>query len=266
MKGANSRFVLVVCALVAGFSLPAQAAYTAANVKGDYSFLLNKWTTTSGDNSGLLGVLTFNGVSSVTGTIFDLTSAGLETRTLETDSTYAVTSTGSGSMKLVATEGTITLDFVLTSVSSGVARELQLLETSPSADSYVVAGVASAVGLSKSASAANVKGTYSFLVNLWTAESSAQRGLVGTATFDGVSKVTLSYTREVGGAATAHSESGTYSVDSNGSGSLVFTKENGDFVTVGFLLNSVVSSIATGLQVLGSGGSAGVFTGTAVLE
>jgi hypothetical protein len=265
MMRANSRFMVAVCALIVGFSLSAQASYTAANVKGSYSFLLDKWTTITGDNSGVLGLLTFNGVSAVSGEFVELTSAGVQTRTLETDSTYTVKSTGAGSMKLVTTEGTLTLDFVLTSVSDDVARQLQLLETSPSADNYAITGSAIAIGLSKSASAANLKGTYSFLANFWIADATSQEALVGTATFDGVSKVTLSYTRESDAAATPVTVIGTYSVDSNGSGSIALPKTNGDFkIAVVFVLNSVVDSIATGGQFLS--GKTGVITGTIVLQ
>lgn len=251
MKLANPRLILAVCALITVFSFPAQASYTAANVKGSYSFLLYKWTATAGGNNGVLGILTFNGVSSVTGSFTEVTSSGLQTIDVETGSTYTVGSGGSGSMNLVTTGGTITLDFVLTAVLGGVAQGLQLLEKNAGEGNYVTAGDAVAMNLSGSASAANLKGSYSFLANYWTAEPTAsQKGLVGTATFDGVSKVTLSYTREVDGVAATRALSGTYSVSTEGSGSMAFTVHGADFRAVDFVLNSVVRSTAGSFQFL----------------
>jgi hypothetical protein len=268
MKLANPRFILAVCALTTVFSFPAQAAYTAANVKGSYSFLLDKWTATAGGNGGVLGILTFNGVNSVTGSFTEVTTTGLQTIDIETGSTYTVEPSGSGSMSLVTTGGTITLDFVLTAVLGGVAQGLQLLEKNASEGNYVTAGDAVAIKLSGSATAANLKGSYSFLTNYWTAEPTAsQTGLLGTATFDGVSKVTLSYTREVDGVAATRALSGTYSVSPDGSGSMVFTIHGADFRAVDFVLNSFVESIAGSFQFLITASTVDqVGTGTAVFQ
>jgi len=267
MKMANLRLFLLVCILFAVFSYPVEAfSYSAADVKGNYSFLLNRWTTTTADNVGLLGILTFNGVNSVTGSFNEMTTTGLKEGTVESGSSYTVESGGSGSATLVTTDGSITLDFVLTSVSNSVAQELQLLATEPSGN-WVTAGTAIAINLSGSATAANLKGTYSFLGNYWTAESSAsQKGLIGTATFDGVSKVTLSYTRDVDGVTTPRELSGTYAVSPNGSGTLTFTVAGADFTSVDFVLNSVVSSIATSAQFLIIKPADEVGNGTAILQ
>jgi hypothetical protein len=268
MKLAKARLILAVCALIMVFSVSAQAAYTAANIKGSYSFLLDKWTTTAGGNSGVLGILTFNGVDSVTGSFTEVTSTGLETIDVEAGSTYTVESGGSGSMTLVTAGGTITLDFVLTAVLDGVAQGLQLLEKNPSESNYVTAGAAVATNHPSSASAANLKGSYSFLANYWIAESTAsQKGLVGTASFDGVSKVTLSYTREVDGVSATRALSGTYSVSADGTGSMVFKVHGADFRAVDFVLNSVVRSIAGSFQFLITTSTVDqVGTGTAVFQ
>lgn len=266
MKLANFRFSLAVCALMAVFSLSAQASYSAANVKGSYSFLVNEWTATTGNNFGSLGILTFDGVSAVSGSLTEVTSSGLQTFTIETGSTYSVKASGSGSISLTTTGGGITLDFVLNSVSASVAQGLQLLSPNPSGGNYVTAGNAVAMNLSGSASAANLKGSYSFLGTKWTADpAAAQNGSVGIATFDGVSKVNVSFTEVYDGTVETLSGSGTYTVNSDGTGTLTLPDKDGG--TIDFVLTSVVNSIAKSVQYLSANSTTdGVSTGTAVFQ
>lgn len=267
MKLVNARLVLAVCALITGFSLSAQASYTAANVKGSYSFLLNQWTATAGNNSGMLGILSFDGASSVTGGFAEVTSTGLQTIAIETGSTYTVASNGAGSATLVTAGGDITIDFVLSAVSGGVAQGLQLLAVNSGGGNYVAAGSAIAMNLTGSASAASLKGSYSFLTNDWSADTSvSQTGSLGTAKFDGVSAVSLSYTQESGGVTKTLTLKGTYSVNADGSGTMVFTRKKGT-LTVYFVLNSFVKSVARSVQYLTSDSSAdAVSTGTGVFQ
>jgi len=261
----NPRFALAVCMLIGILSLPAQASYTAANVKGSYSFLLNEWIASTNGNSGVVGILTFDGVSAVTGSFTYVTGTGLESGTFEAGSTYTVKPTGSGTITLVTSGGTITLDFVLTSVTGGVAQGLQILEIE--AANLITAGSAIALNLSGSASAANLKGIYSFLTIYWSADpAQSQQASVGTASFDGVSKVTLTYVQEQGGVEKHLALSGTYSVNANGTGTMNFTVK-GVPLTVDFAMNTIISSIARGAQFLtGDSTTDKVGTGTAVFQ
>ncbi len=266
VKLVSSRFILSVGAVIV-FSLSAQASYTAGNVKGNYSILMDAWTAATQTNSALLGMLTFDGVSVVTGFVTVVNSTGPQTYTIESGSTYTVQSSGSGSISLVTTEGTVPLDFVLNSVSAGVAQGLQLLYINPIGGNVVNAGTAIAMNLAGSASAATLKGNYSFLSNSWTADPSAsQMGLVGTMMFNGAGKVAGSYTQEKDGVSSSSTFSGTYSVSSDGSGSMIITADE-NIQTIDFVLNSVVKSVADSLQFLAADSTMeDVSTGTAVRQ
>jgi hypothetical protein len=255
--------------LLSMFSLPARAAYSAATVKGSYSFLLNEWTTTSGTNSSTIGVLTFDGVSEVSGGILQVTNTSRQQFNIESGSTYSVERNGTGSLNLVTSSGTLPFSIVLSSVSGGVAQQFQLLLLNPTGANTVTAGTAVAVNLSSAGSAANLKGTYSVLINLWQANPNLPMiGAVGSATFDGVGSVTLSYTQEVGGVSSTQTVTGTYSVATDGSGTMVFGS-GAAAVTFDFAINNVRKSIARGLQFLNGGGDGGnniVSTATAILQ
>jgi hypothetical protein len=142
---------------------------------------------------------------------------------------------------------------VLNSISSSIAKGLQLLPLNKSiSDMNVQAGTAILVNLSGAAKAANLKGRYSIQLSKWT--TGTQSALVGVIGFDGVSKVTISFTQQQGpGSVTTGTGSGTYSVNSDGSGSTTLTITSGSvtFTTqLDFVLNSVSGSIAKGLQLL----------------
>jgi hypothetical protein len=265
MKIANPRFALAVCMFIGILSLSAQASYTTANVKGSYSFLLDEWIASTNGNSAVVGVLTFDGVSAVTGSFTYVTGTGLDSGTFEAGSTYTVKPTGSGTINLLTAGGTITLDFVLTSVAGGVAQGLQILEIE--AANLITAGSAIAMNLSGSASAANLKGIYSFLTNYWSADpTQTQQANVGTASFDGVSKVTLTDVQEQGGVEKNVTLLGTYSVNANGTGTMNFTVK-GVPLPIDFAMNTITGSLAKGFQFLtGDSTTDKVGTGTGVFQ
>jgi hypothetical protein len=263
------RCTVALLALLAFFSLPARAAYTAATVKGSYGVLLNEWTATPGTNSASLGVLTFDGMGGVSGSFLQVTETGEQEFNIESGSVYSVKPSGVGSMSLVTSEGTLPFAFVLTSVSGGVAQQLQLLLLNPTTANVVTAGTAVAINLAGSGSNANLKGTYSFLFNDWQADSSTVIwGAVGDVKFDGVNGVTLHYTQELDGVSQTQTLVGSYLVDTDGSGTMVFGT-GANAVTLDFAINTVRESIATGLQFLNGNGNPSnnvVSTGTAILQ
>jgi hypothetical protein len=263
------RCTVALLALLAFLSLPARAAYTATTVKGSYSFLLNEWTATSGTNSASLGVLMFDGIGGVSGSFLQVTNTGRQQFNIESGSAYSVKLTGAGSMSLVISSGTLPFAFVLTSVSGGVAQQLQLLLLNPTTANVVTAGTAVAINLPGPGSNANLKGTYGFLFNDWQADSSTLTwGAVGRIRFDGVSGVTFYSTQELDGVSQTQTLVGTYSVDTDGSGTMVFGT-GANAVTFDFAINAVRKSIAAGLQFLNGNGNASnnvVSTGTAILQ
>jgi hypothetical protein len=94
---------------------------------------------------------------------------------------------------------------------------------------------------------ASLKGSYSFLVNKWTADLNSNQGAqVGVVTFDGAGNVTESYTAINGGVVQTATDSGTYTVNSNGTGTINWADGHQTAIT----LNSTVASVAHGVLVL----------------
>jgi hypothetical protein len=107
---------------------------------------------------------------------------------------------------------------------------------------------------------ANLKGGYSMLVAADNAASPFTQ--IGVLTFNGVSAVSFTWTANNNGSIFSGSESGTYSVKANGSGSISMTGlHSADHFT--FVLNSVVNGVAKGLHVVATSGPNLVIYGTA---
>lgn len=109
----------------------------------------------------------------------------------------------------------------------------------------VIGLAAQAAALSK----ASVKGSYSFLTSLTTANvSTNQFAMVGVLTFDGAGKVTGSFTSISLDTVATGTLGGTYTVNANGTGTITFTK--GSTAEFAITLNSTVAGLAHGLQLL----------------
>ena len=98
---------------------------------------------------------------------------------------------------------------------------------------------------------ATVKGNYSLLLE------GGGSALVGLLKFDGASDVTLTYTQTGPSPGTF---SGTYTVDSNGTGTITFSSQD-PAITFSFVLCSVVNGTAKILNMVDTDG--GVAAGTA---
>ncbi len=268
----KSSLLVELLMLFALTSISGAVTYTAANVKGSYSALVNAYSGAASEQAWL-GILNFDGISAVSGYFTIIDSGNLFVGTISSGSTYSVSPNGSGSMtlNLTSNKGTQTgqIAFALNSVSASIAKSLQLLVINTSAnDSHVHAGTANSINLSGAATAAKLKGTYSILLNWWTTDT--QQGLIGTIKFDGVSKVTLSFTDQLAEqTATTGTGSGTYSINSDGSGSISLTLSNGTTMQFDLVMNLAAgTSVAKGIQLLDvtNPSSSSVDTGTAVYE
>jgi hypothetical protein len=98
---------------------------------------------------------------------------------------------------------------------------------------------------------ATVKGNYSLLIG-------GEGALVGLLKFDGAGDVTLTYTQTGPSSGTF---SGTYAVDSNGTGTITMSADN-QTVTLAFVLCSVVNGNAKILNMVDTDGGSGFGTAT----
>jgi len=94
---------------------------------------------------------------------------------------------------------------------------------------------------------ASLHGSYAFLGSRWTADVNVpQGGVIGVMTFDGVGNVTESYTGMVNGSLIAGTFTGTYTVNTNGTGTIAFSPG----WQWAFVINSTSAKIAHGIQLL----------------
>ncbi len=113
---------------------------------------------------------------------------------------------------------------------------------------------------------ASLKGSYSFLTILWTTNvNTSPFGMVGVMTFDGAGNVTGSYTSVTGGVAQTGTLGGTYSLNSNGTGTITLT--TGSTAQFAITLDSTAAKVAHGVQLLQTNDSNNeIVSGTAVLQ
>jgi len=117
-------------------------------------------------------------------------------------------------------------------------------------------------------SKASLKGTYSFLTNLWTANvSTPQFAMVGILAFDGAGNVTGSYTSISHDTVQTGTLGGTYTVNSNGTGTMTITFTPGSTAQFAITLNSTAAKVAHGLQLLQINDTNNeILSGTALLQ
>ena len=113
---------------------------------------------------------------------------------------------------------------------------------------------------------ASLKGSYSFLTNLSTANvNTPEFAMVGVMTFDGAGGVTGSYTSISHDTVQTGALGGTYSVNSNGTGTITLT--TGSTAQFAMTLNSTAAKVAHGLQLLQiNDGNNEIISGTAVQQ
>jgi hypothetical protein len=248
-------------------ALPAQATtFSNASLDGSYSFLINLWTADVNTNEfAIVGVMKFDGAGQGTA-FYTKTAAGGMITSGNFSMNYTVNPNGTGT--ITCTTG-LTDEFAITlnSTAGGVAHGVQLLQTNNSKNE-VVSGTS--VWLStadKTYGVANLKGTFAFQGNEWTAAGKdAEEGFVGILTFDGKGNVIGSYTDMYNGARTSPTLTGTYTILSDGFGGMLFLAGNIQF---SFALNSATAAgKAKGLQfvVNNSNGLNIVRSGTALKQ
>jgi hypothetical protein len=128
--------------------------------------------------------------------------------------------------------------------------------------------IALALSAQASFNNASLKGGYSFLIDRWTADVNRnQEGVVGVMTFDGVGNVTASITSISGGVVQTGTASGTYTVNSNGTGAINFTTGGSNPPHFAITLTSSTGGLAHGLQLLQTNDNHNlVESGTAFLQ
>src|ERR1019366_1640882 len=238
--------VLIFMALA--IVLPARATtFSNASLNGSYSFLINLWTADVNTNEfAIVGVMTFDGAGQGSA-VYTQTAAGGMITSGNFSMTYTVNPNGTGKITCAAglkDQFAITLN----STAGGVAHGVQLLQTNDNKNE-VVSGSAVLQSLAtETYSLSSLKGNFAFQGNEWTATGKdAEEGFVGILTFDGKGNVLGSYTDMYDGGLTSPTlTAGTYTVNPDGFGGMLFLADNIQF---SFALNSAsAAGNAKGLQ------------------
>jgi len=223
------------------------AVYSNSSLEGPYSFLVNNWLSNPSDSPvGNLGIMNFDGAGNLT--ISDTINISGTVGTYTGTGTYSIAKNGTGTLSFTLPAAGLSVTNAIVADSGG--KSAQILTTSCTGCSNttdIYSGTAIAMGAS-SFSNASLKGSYEWNMEEWTSsQSPTAQCRLGTMTFDGVGKVTSSGTLNTGGTVASYAGSGTYSVNSDGSGTINLVSKSGN-LTISFVVNS---ASATGLGAKG---------------
>jgi len=240
----SSRQVCLLVFVTITLVLTAQAAtFSNANLNGTYTFMGNRWTAdVSAPQGGFIGVMSFDGAGNVTESYTGMINGSLITGTYS--GTYTVNPNGTGTLTYPGLQFT----FVVNSTSAKIAHGIQLLGILNYG--YNEVGTSTALLQSTTAntySAANLRGNFSFQYDEWTADPTqtyyAGNGLFS---FDGKGNVRGSSSSMENGTLQTNTFTGTYTVNSDGSGTISLSTG----VQYAFVLNTVLGTFAHGFQFL----------------
>jgi hypothetical protein len=230
---ALALFTILLIALPGVLNASNPPAFSNGILKGSYSVLMNNWTSDPSRTEDLVGVFNFDGAGKVSITSFTDNKVGTLTTGTGTG-TYSVNANGSGSMSITLTNGDAGIFGI---VINAAGKGFQMMCTNCGGDPNVLSATALA-SRGSSFSNASLKGNYEFLSTQWPTpqDSNAQNDL-GILTFDGAGKIKASITQNAAGKVTIIKASGTYSVNSDGSGSFTLTAKMGS-ITIAFAIDS----------------------------
>jgi hypothetical protein len=234
---------------------------------GSFGFLINASYSDPSNENGLaiLGVMNFDGAGNVTGSYtFEVGSSATQTSQPITGTltgTYSSNPDGTGSVTTTSDTGT-TFTFAIVITDGG--QGLQMVATDCSGGCNI-GGTTMIGGVARAAHAGSLKGSY----GLQFTNSPSPAGTVGVASFDGAGNVAESLTF-VGLSGTSGQPSiftgtntGTYSINPDGSGTFNLTAASGNSQTYAF----VITDGGSGLLLLQTNRSGdGVSFGTARLQ
>jgi hypothetical protein len=189
--------------------------FTGANLKGNYSFMLNVWSPDPGVQQGaILGVVTFDGVNNASAnftSVYGSPAGGPPTATENSLSgNYVVNPDGTGTVSFT---GGVTIAFELAGTAAGLSHDLALYQTGGFGDGSVRTGTAVLQSVTpRIYKTANLKGNFPYVESKWTANAaSGAGGGIGMLSFDGRGHVTITGNTR-----------GTYSLNADGRGTISY--------------------------------------------
>jgi hypothetical protein len=201
-------------------------SFSNANLKGAYAFLVSGQN--SSGNFSIAGTLTADGNGNLTG-IQDENSAGLVSSNVSLTGTYKVNADGRGTATLTSSIGNFNYDFVIVSASRAFLIRFDTFATASGTMDLQDPSAFSAVALS---------GPFAFGVSGIDANNRLLQA-VGDFTADGVGTLANGISDFNDSGATVNSAlAGTYTVGSNGRGTLSLTTSIASYNFAFYVVNS----------------------------
>jgi hypothetical protein len=225
---------LFVAVLVVGLVMSAVPSSACSNttIQGSWGFLL------AGANSNKLtavvGQITADGKGGLTGSE-TISSNGVISSNLALTGTYSITTTCTGTATITPS-GLPTAKYNLTVVSTG--KQIEMVDTAPGSTEF---GYALARGTSTCTDAA-VKGTFGFEGGGFNS-SLVPKAFAGQVKLDGAGNLTGTETASAGGTIASGPISGTYSVNSDCTGSVSVTFKTKKFTNNFVIVNGDKSAL-----------------------
>lgn len=234
----------------------APPAFGNGSLKGSYGVLLTKWRSDpSASPEALVGVFNFDGAGNVSITSFTDNDNGNITTGSGTGG-YSVNRDGTGVMTLGLSNGD-NGTFSMVIDAKGKGFQMMLTACNNGCGTSILSGTAVATG-GTSFNNASLKGAQEFLTTTWTSTQNSNAQLdLGILTFDGAGNVKAAVTQDNAGTVTTIKATGTYSVNSDGSGSIVLSSNHGS-TTFAFAIDSA----GKGLQLIKAVSGDSVQSGT----
>lgn len=247
MKLSSTAIQLLFAALLAA-PLGAQTQIgggtcNSSSLDGSYALSLSgRDVTTAGNFAGVLqadGIATFDGLSAVTITVVEYTSAGAAAP-LNWSGTYSVEA-NCAAVLTISSGGSATLNAMLYNQGKNF-----LITGSDATYAYTGSGVAEPTAQSTTCSASTLDGVYVFNATGFSLATKAVAGLAngtGLLQFDGQGNLTANVSATISGANTTTANlSGTYTVSSNCQGSATLTDSSSNAYAVSISIYSVAAT------------------------
>lgn len=231
MKSAQLFVLVLVIGLVMS-ALPSSAACSNTTIKGSYGFLL-----TGANSSGLaaiVGQLTADGLGGLTGSE-TISADGVISSNVALTGSYSIKTACTGTATVMPT-GFPTAKYSLTVVSSG--KQIDMVNTDTGITEF---GYALARGNS-TCTAAAIKGIFGFQGGGLNS-SLVPLAVAGQAKLDGVGSLTGTESESTGGTILSGAISGTYTVNSDCTGTVALTFSNGTSTTNFVIVNGDQSAL-----------------------
>ena len=238
MDRKHLKFGLILAVLIAAvFWTTSSHALNNSSLKGPYSVLLTSaagWTP-----SNMVGVLNFDGAGNVTGTFQSNIDGTLGSATAS--GTYSVGAGGTGTMTLTLSTGPVVTYAMAVEAS---AKQIEMIVSNVAGETAdVIAGsaISQGVTLPYTFTDASLKGTYGLALSKIPLDQSngGPSDMAGTLTFDGKGNIKSGAgTQNENGGVAAFTSTGTYSVNADGTGTIVLDVSGGLVVNFAIALNS----------------------------